>query len=317
MKRLLIVFWIAMVILNGGILVAQDDIAFIPVTKNADWTPIERDFDDVTMVLVPVGSFVMGSTPDQIAEGLRLCNSTGTPNHCDPQWFEDEVMNGDNTQMFDMPFWIDQYEVSRAQYQACVDAGICHEAHVYEYSTEPNQPINVISWFDAKEYCEWRGGRLPTEAEWEYAYRGPDGLVYTWGDEFIGDYANHCDENCGNSGWGARSQYINLNHNDGYTNTAPVDAYPQAISWVGAYQMSGNVYEWTSTLFMPYPYQTDDGREADTGMRVDVLRVIRGGSFSNNTSSLRGMSRGWNIPNDAYNGIGVRCARDYSSDSSS
>lgn len=228
----------------------DDELGREPVTRNADWTPIEREFDGVMMVLVPTGCFMMGEDGD----GGEQC--------------------------FDEPFWIGQTEVTNAQYGSIGCS---------EWSSEPDQPRNCVSWFDAHDFCEVRGGRLPTEAEWEYVARGPDGWIYPWGDEFIADNASYS----GNS--------------DGHT--VDVSSYPDGASWVGALDIAGNVWEWTNSLFEPYPYDLDDGREADTGNRIDIERVLRGGAFFNTSDNLRTVVRFGGIPNFEVDFIGFRCAR--------
>ena len=101
------------------------------------------------------------------------------------------------------PFLIDQYEVSNAQYRQCVEAGVCRgpsasdgEAldRYYNDAANDNYPVVWVSWFDAQMYCEWRGARLPTEAEWEMAARGTDGRQFPWGDYYDPLMVNACDE---------------------------------------------------------------------------------------------------------------------------
>ncbi|MBE2271177.1 MAG: SUMF1/EgtB/PvdO family nonheme iron enzyme [Anaerolinea sp.] len=290
--------------------------AFTPVTANSDWTPVTREFDGVTMVLVPVGSFDMGSTDEEIEIGFTMCQQAVDNNAiCERSWFDNETPNGDNTQTFSQPFWIDQTEVTRAQYQECVDAGECEQTPASDYSTQPDQPIIRVTWFQADAYCRWHDARLPTEAEWEYAARGPERWLFPWGDTFDGTLANHCDRNCGEASWASGYNYVNEENDDGYAVTAPVGSYPRGASWVGALDMSGNVWEWTSSLYQDYPYDPEDGREADTGDRTDVQRVLRGGSFVNSTDILRASDRSWNRPDGENYVRGFRCARSYNPES--
>lgn len=240
--------------------------AFTPVARDADgyaiWTPVVRDFDGVTMVLVPVGCFMMGSD----------ANSDEQPVH---------------EQCFDEPFWIDQYEVTQAQFRRL--GGI--QANTPSFVGD-NRPVENITWFEARDFCESRGGRLPTEAEWEYAARGPDSLVYPWGNT-----------------WNASNAVWNRNSSQG---TADVGSIPAGVSWVGALDMIGNVWEWISSLNQSYPYNATDGREADTGSRTDVWRVLRGGSWGFNISGgLRAPFRGWYAPSVRVSRGGFRCARSY------
>lgn len=284
------------------------EATFVPVTRNADWTPIEREFGGGMMVLVPVGSFVMGSTAEEIDAAIALCNESDRDNNCLRDWFSHEARNGDNTQTFTEPFWFDKYEVTRRRYQACVDAGACTAPPASDFSTEPEQPINRVTWFEAQAYCEWTGGRLPTEAEWEYAARGPDGLLYPWGNTSVIAEANHCDGNCAASG-ASNNRFTSPENDDGHAVTAPVGSYPQGASWVGALDMSGNVWEWTNSLYEPYPYAVDDGRERDTGSDTNVSRVLRGGSFYNTSFVMRASNRNRTNPSFEIYGLGFRCAR--------
>ena len=228
-----------------------------PVTRNADWTPVERDFDGVTMVLVPAGCFDMGSEdgPDDEQPVHEVC--------------------------FDEPFWIDKYEVTNDQYGSVG----CDRS-----SSEPDQPRNCVDWFEASDYCEARNARLPTEAEWEYAARGPDSLVYPWGNAYDAALVIGRDD----------PTY-------GRSSTAPVGSRPGGDSWVGALDMSGNVWEWTSSLYENYPYDEADGRE-DNDDRSPV-RVFRGGAFYDSRSSLRAAFRG-DLDLDVGNSsVGFRCVR--------
>ena len=225
-----------------------------PVTRNTDWTPVVQELDGVEMVLVPPGCFDMGSATGSDRE---------VPVH---------------QQCFDAPFWIDRYEVTNAQYHR-TDAAWANDL----------LPLVNVTWVDAWEFCKLRGAQLPTEAEWEYAARGPDGLTFPWGDDFVAD---------------------NLAHRGNASQTVEVDSYPNGASWVGAFNMSGNVLEWTSTLHLPYPYDANDGRELLTS--DGSPRVLRGGSFYEDEFYLRSAYRfGANTSNNNFN-IGFRCALSYS-----
>jgi len=243
-----------------------------PVTANADWTPIELDFDGVAMVLVPAGCFEMGMPEDVI-------NALKTQYSGNDEFFE--ALGPVHSQCIQTPFWLDKTEVAQAQFVA--HGGVKANPN---YFPGDNRPVEQITWFEARDYCEARGGRLPTEAEWEYAARGPDGLAYPWGDEFIGD----------NVVYGENSN----------SQTAEVGSKPAGASWVGAMDMSGNVWEWMSSLYKPYPYVATDGREADSDNRTD-MRVLRGGSWDNNVTDSFGAANR-NLLDGSNFTFGFRCA---------
>jgi formylglycine-generating enzyme required for sulfatase activity len=235
-----------------------------PVTSNDQWTPIEQDFDGITMVLVPIGCFTMGSTEEQVTAAQAM---------------DEEEYDFTNEQpateiCFDTPFWIDKGEVTRSQTATVTNA-------TEEVSADA--PSTNNKWEEASAYCALRGSYLPTEAQWEYAGRGPDNLLFTWGNEFV-------EENV------ARSRSISL-----------PGEHPNDLSWVGAFDMVGNVQEWTSSKFEPYPYDSTDGREE---VDPQANHVIRGGYFGSTIAELRlsaRLKRGGLAP--VYGGF--RCARDY------
>lgn len=232
------------------------------VSANADWTPVIRGFEGVEMALVPAGCFRMGSDDG---------DSDESPVH---------------EQCFTEPFWIDRYEVTNAQFDAL--GGAADEANRW---SDPNRPRERIRWDEASAFCAIRGARLPTEAEWEYAARGPDALTYPWGDDFIA--VNVVYE--GNSG----SQTADVVGADGNS------ARPGGASWVGAQDMAGNVWEWTSSLYRRYPYVQTDGRE-DAPSRDG--RVLRGGSWNFAESIVRAATRSWSLPDGWFYNLGFRCA---------
>ena len=177
------------------------------------------------------------------------------------------------------PFWLDKYEVTNALYGSVGCSGT---------SSEADQPRNCVTWLDAQAFCEARGGTLPSEMQWEYAARGVESWVYPWGNDYDAERVIGEDD----------PTY-------GDTQTAPVGSRPDGASWVGAMDMSGNLYEWTHTRYDPYPYE-----EGDNGYNSgDVSnRVLRGGSFNDPAYFLRSADRDHWLPADSLNNFGLRCA---------
>jgi formylglycine-generating enzyme required for sulfatase activity len=170
-------------------------------------------------------------------------------------------------------FWIDQTEVTNKQYTSCVSAGVCLQPLEAKspmrssYYADPqfqNYPVIYVDWYMAKAYCEWAGRRLPTEAEWEKAARGTDGYIYPWGNNAPNDTL--------------------LNYNSPNRDTTEVGKYPDGQSPYGAYDMAGNVWEWVSSLHLPYPYDKTDGRE---DLAVNSDRILRGGAWYHLDGSIR------------------------------
>jgi formylglycine-generating enzyme required for sulfatase activity len=251
-----------------------------------------RETDGALMVYVPGGEFEMGST-----EGTS---------------YEQPV----HTVTLD-DFWIDRTEVTNAQFAAFLneqgnqtedgttwlelESEYCLIVQVgSEYQPKSgydNHPVIEVSWYGAKAYCEWAGARLPTEAEWEYAARGPDGYIYPWGDTFDVTWLNFCDANC-------TYEHRNTDYDDGYEKTAPVGSFEGGASWCEALDMAGNVWEWVADWYGDYPSAAQTN---PTGPGTGDYRVQRGGSWYGSANIVRSANRDWGDPLYRYVLSGFRC----------
>ncbi len=271
------------------------------------WT---RPADDIVMVYVPGGEFEMGTSDDRLKYSLRLCRETavrmfGEGTTCFSSEFADErpahmvALDG---------FWIDRFEVTNGQYRHCVEAGACTppvESGSYTRDTYygdnayDDYPVVWVGWGQAKEYCTWAGARLPTEAEWEYAARGPEGRIFPWGDLFDGTRLNYCDVNCG---LGPNDETVD----DGFPDTAPVGSYPSGMSWCGALDMAGNVREWVAGWYGRYY-----GRQVNpSGPYSGEFRISRGGSWLDPPENVRSAKRGRNALDFTVYKLGIRCVKE-------
>ena len=202
-------------------------------------------------------------------------------------------------------YWIDQTEVTNEKYSLCVEDGVCQAPTTcawgdptYGDESYKDHPVICVTREMASTYCDWASGRLPTEAEWDYAARGPGRTIYPWGDEFDSERLNFCDASCPHTD--ARFH----DHNDGYAKTSPVGNYPNGASWCNAMDMAGNVWEWVSDWYGPYPME-DQVNPAGPDLGSEGL--IRGGSWYDNPEFNRSDHRHPYDPRDHIHLIGFRC----------
>lgn len=246
---------------------------------------------DMSFVLIPAGSFLMGESDDgEWAFAAMNYEKPQSRIHLDEYWMgKHEVTNAQFLEFLRSSNYElrDHYTDSKFDRERLIN-------DILSYGSD--HPVCNISWYDAVGFCNWASDltglyiRLPSEAEWEKAARGADGLVFPWGNFDPGRNI---------------ISYANINWDDN-SDTSPVGKYsPTGDSPYGCSDMIGNVNEWTTSLFSRYPYDPFDGRE-DTkefekstyqGILPDHRqdkRVIRGGAYNMvGTVKMRCSWRGW------------------------
>lgn len=249
-------------------------------------TPLPTEITDskgVLMRLIPEGKFTMGIDPN---EASAKCKKASPNANCSVSIFENQ---SPAHSVYLDNFYIDKFEVTNFHYQECVIAEKCnvplsvgsylHDSY-YDDPEFKNYPVTNVNWYMANTYCQWRGMRLPTEAEWEKAARGTDQRIYPWGNEFNGTFLNYCDENC-------KLGQAYKAFNDGAEDTSPVGNYPQGISPYGVFDMAGNVAEWVSDSYQADYYATLTPDVINPlGPEASDLKVIKGGAWNFGVPSL-------------------------------
>jgi formylglycine-generating enzyme required for sulfatase activity len=262
-----------------------DDLSLPPLDMSV------LDAGDMAMPLakpaIPAGVYQIGCSP---ADATTTCNGDAQPVH--PVQLS--------------AFHIDDTEVTQAQFDACVQAGLCMApaTTLYQPATTPTLPVTGMVWPQAVVYCAWRGmqlgvttGRLPTEAEWEVAAHGvlgssSEGTVYPWGDADPVDCTRALWIYCDNVA------------------PSPVGTHPTGVSPFGLQDMSGNVAEWVSDWYDPMTYAIDAATGTvvnPTGASTSSLKVVRGGSWTSAMPDLRAAARVAVDPTVGSDQIGFRC----------
>jgi formylglycine-generating enzyme required for sulfatase activity len=221
------------------------------------------------MVLIPAGEFWMGAE-----DGLPDMR----PMH----------------RVYVSTYWLDRHEVTNRQYRQCMESGGCappKDHSAYEDAARADHPVTNITWTQARNYCAWRGKRLPTEAEWEKAARGIDGRLYPWGNS---------DET-----FKARSRPGQPTKNG----TAPVGSIEFARSPYGVADLVMNASEWVNDWYAEDFYRSSPSRDPQ-GPARGGFKVLRGGEPSNRPLELRASYRGWDDMSYWGPWVGFRCAQD-------
>ncbi len=256
-----------------------------PQVTNANWQPVSETVNGVEMVRVPKGCFEMGSDKSKDKDA----NLDELPAH---------------KVCFDQEFRIDKYEVSEASFRQFYEEDGYEKQEYWSDAgwqwrqdnkvnnpkdipaLRDNYPRRGVSWYEAEAYAHWRGECLPTESQWEYAARGQSSLIYPWGNEFLDSNAN-------------TSQ-------NPLKNLAYIDAFPKGESWVGAYNLAGNVWEWVRDFYSPYPELTATSDVQKPLSKSD--HILRGGSWNDDPLRARSAFRLSDDPRNRENTYGIRLA---------
>ena len=252
------------------------------------------DSRGIEQVWVPAGSFRMG-TADAEIPGVKALNP--------PRFVLGELASEQpqHDVRITQGYWIDKYEVTNEAISAFVgDGGYRNRSHWTEAGWEwlagkpveklpkdcegnaPGNPAACVTWYEADAYARWRGGRLPSEAEWEFAARGSKSLVYPWGNVFDSNRANVVESK----------------------GLMPVGSYPLGASWVGAHDMAGNVMEWVQDWLGDY---TAKAMVDPSGPASGKVKVEKGGWWGGPFLAARSAYRHFEDPPDYEDHhIGVR-----------
>jgi formylglycine-generating enzyme required for sulfatase activity len=244
-----------------------------------------RDGKGIEQVWVPAGSFAMGTDAATVAE-LNALHP--------PAWVakEFESEQPQHPVRLSKGYWIDRFEVTNRAFQAFVEAaGYTTPSYWSEAGRawlgrqradalpspcpgdRPDEPRRCVTWFEAEAYARWRGGRLPTEAEWEYAARGPKSTRYPWGDAFDA----------------ARCNVV------GSSGAVVVGSFPSGASWVGAEDMAGNAMEWVGD-WLDVAYYRQGPAVDPAGPGSGTVKVEKGGWWGSNPFVARSSYRHYEDP---------------------
>lgn len=261
-------------------------------------------------VLIPGATFKMGAAEYETAIGIVLCEKEPLGVLCKARDPRDDFLERERP-VHDVtisPFRIDRTEVTVDAYKRCVGAGACKTPGFPALDPRfdrPDYPVTHVAWDEAKDYCRFAGGRLPTEAEWELAARGEAARAFPWGNVYNPHLCNH----------GSLSMDP-TDASDGYSGLAPVGSYKDGATPLGVLDMAGNVAEWvedkidqtTEGLFTPY-----SGKPQTNPISVrGPYHLVRGGSYENGAHLMRATARTPIMGESRRADIGFRCVYDQS-----
>jgi formylglycine-generating enzyme required for sulfatase activity len=241
---------------------------------------VRVDGRGVEQVWVPAGSFTMGTDAATIERLTALEPPTFVLGEFASEQPAHQVR-------LTRGYWIDRYEVTNAEFRVFVDAGGYQQRVLWSddgwawlqsqpnpgpasscFGDAPDAPVRCVTWYEAEAYASFRHGRLPTEAEWEYAARGPRSSTYPWGDEWDASRCNVVDS----------------------SGPTKVGSYPGGVSWVGAYDMAGNAMEWVAD-WLADDYYAHSPAEDPTGPAEGTRKVEKGGWWGSNQFVARSAYR--------------------------